>query len=61
MTAIAGFWSFGAEDAAASCERMLRSQAVYGPHGSGSWSGGDIALGRAIHRLLPEDAHDRGP
>lgn len=61
MTAIAGFWSFGAEDAAASCERMLRAQAVYAPHGSTSWIGGDIALGRALHRLLPEDAHDRGP
>ncbi len=61
MTAIAGFWSFGAEDVGASCERMLRSQAIYGPHGSASWDGGEIALGRALHRLLPEDIHDRGP
>lgn len=61
MTALAGFWSFGPEDATASCERMLRSQAVYGPHGSAVWKGGEIAVGRALHRLLPEDAHDRGP
>ena len=61
MTAIAGFWSFGAEDAAASCERMLRSQAIYGPHGSAVWKGGEIAIGRALHRTLPEDSYDRAP
>jgi asparagine synthase (glutamine-hydrolysing) len=61
MTALAGFWSFGAADAAESCQRMLRSQAIYGPQGSAAWNGGEIAIGRALHRTLPEDAYDRAP
>jgi asparagine synthase (glutamine-hydrolysing) len=61
VTAIAGFWSFGAEDTAASCERMLRSQAIYGTHGTSVWKGGEISIGRALHRSLPEDSYDRGP
>src|SRR5688500_4237913 len=60
MTALAGFWSFGAEDAAASVQRMLASQAIYGPHGTSVWKGGEIAMGRALHRTLPEDSFDRG-
>jgi asparagine synthase (glutamine-hydrolysing) len=61
MTALAGFWTFGAEDPAAALQRMLRSQALFGPHGAADWRGGDIAMGRALHRSLPEDIHDRGP
>ena len=40
---------------------MLRSQAVYGPDGSAQRPTGEIAMGRALFRTLPEDAHDRGP
>ena len=61
MTALAGFWSFGAEDASSSVQRMLASQAIYGPHGTGIWKGGEVAMGRALHRTLPEDSFDRGP
>jgi asparagine synthase (glutamine-hydrolysing) len=62
MTALAGFWDFGASGAAAPrCERMLRAQSLYGPHGNEVWKSSDVALGRALYHLLPEDRHDRGP
>lgn len=62
MTALAGYWSFGTSaDAAAACERMLKAQAIYGPHGKAAWHGPGVALGRSLFRTLPEDAHDRGP
>lgn len=40
---------------------MLRSQAAYGPHGSGASTFGGAALGRALFRVLPEDLYDRQP
>jgi asparagine synthase (glutamine-hydrolysing) len=40
---------------------MLRAQEIYGPDASTQWSGGDIALGRRLMRLVPEDAFDRQP
>ena len=62
MTAIAGLWRFdGQPDAAESCMRMLSSQHVYGPHASAHWSDGDVAFGRRLMRVLPEDALDRQP
>ena len=62
MTAIAGFWRFdGRPDAEEGMARMLRSQAIYGPHGSGCWSDGPVALGRQLYRILPEDIYDKGP
>lgn len=62
MSALAGLWSFdGARDAAEACERMLVAQALYGPHHAASWSRGDVAVGRRLYRLLPEDIHDRQP
>lgn len=39
---------------------MLRAQALYGED-SAQWHDGRIALGRRIHRHLPEDAFDRRP
>ena len=40
---------------------MLEAQRRYGPDASDRWSAGDIALGRNLARLLPEDAFDRQP
>lgn len=61
MTALAGFWSFGSRhDSGAACARMLKSQAVYGPHGAARWGDGPISMGRSLFRSLPEDRHDRG-
>lgn len=62
MTAIAGLWRFdGKPDAGDSCRRMLASQQIYGPHGTRQWDEGDVALGRNLYRLLPEDSFDRQP
>jgi asparagine synthase (glutamine-hydrolysing) len=62
MTALAGMWRLdGRPDAADSCARMLSSQQIYGPDAAGRWSGGEIAVGRQLKRMLPEDAFDRQP
>jgi asparagine synthase (glutamine-hydrolysing) len=62
MSALAGRWNFnGNPEAAASCGRMLAAQQIYGPHDGAQWDDGDIALGRRLFRLLPEDAFDRQP
>ena len=62
MTALAGLWRFdGRSDAAEGCGRMLKSQELYGPHAGDQWSNGDVALGRQLMRLLPEDVYDRQP
>lgn len=62
MTALAGVWNFtGRLGTSASTRRMLAAQRMYGPHGEALWDSGDIALGRALYELLPEDMHDRGP
>ena len=62
MTAIAGLWRFdGRQDAADGCARMLTVQELYGPDAGAQWSSGDVALGRRLMRLLPEDAFDCQP
>ena len=62
MSALAGLWRFdGRTDAAERCARMLSAQQIYGPDAGAQWSGGEIALGRRLMRLLPEDAVDRQP
>src|SRR5262245_31107597 len=62
MTAIAGLWHFDQRpDAAEGCARMLAAQELYGPHHGAKWSDSDVALGRRLMRLLPEDAFDRQP
>src|SRR5579859_2608535 len=62
MSGLAGFWRFdGRPDAAEKCARMLSAQEVYGPDAGAQWSNGDIALGRRLMRILPEDAYDRQP
>ena len=40
---------------------MLTALRPYGPHGTADWDGGAIALGRCLHRTLPEDRFDRQP
>jgi asparagine synthase (glutamine-hydrolysing) len=62
MTALAGIWNLsGRPDARASCERVLAAQRLYGPHGDAIADIGELAIGRAIFEMLPEDVHDRGP
>lgn len=56
MTAIAGYWSFDHRpDAAARCERMLKSQQIYGPQPPAVASDGAIALGQRLFAISPED------
>jgi asparagine synthetase B (glutamine-hydrolysing) len=40
---------------------MLASQKMYGLHASAQWSSGNVALGRRLMRVLPEDTFDRQP
>lgn len=61
MSAIAGLWRLDGSGAAAGCRAMLEAQRLYGPDASNHWSGGDIALGRNLARLLPEDRFDSQP
>jgi asparagine synthase (glutamine-hydrolysing) len=62
MTAIAGLWRLdGRPGASEGCERMLAALGMYGPDASAAWSDGDIAVGRRLKRVLPEDAYDRQP
>lgn len=56
MTAIAGYWSLDHRpDAAAQCERMLKSQQIYGPQPPAMASDGAIALGQRLFGTAPED------
>jgi asparagine synthase (glutamine-hydrolysing) len=56
MSAIAGYWSLDHRpDAAAQCERMLRSLQIYGPQAPAMASEGEIALGQRLFGLTAED------
>jgi asparagine synthase (glutamine-hydrolysing) len=56
MTAIAGYWSLDHRPgAAAQCERMLKSQQIYGPQPPALASDGAIALGQRLFAIAPED------
>jgi asparagine synthase (glutamine-hydrolysing) len=62
MTALAGLWRFdGRPTSTDSCARMLSAQELYGPHASARWSNGDVAIGRQLMRILPEDRFDHQP
>ncbi len=62
MTALAGLCRFdGCPDAGEACARMLAAQELYGPDAVAQWSSGDVAFGRRLMRVLPEDAFDRQP
>lgn len=60
MTALAGYVTFGAESPASACATMLDAQAIYG-HETRSRAIGQVALGRRLWPLTPEDAFDEGP
>lgn len=56
MTAIAGYWSFDHRpDSAARCERMLKSQQIYGPQAPAIACDGSIALGQRLFGITAED------
>jgi asparagine synthase (glutamine-hydrolysing) len=63
VTALSGFWARrSAVDPVRACERMLAAQAVYAPAARPVCSSaGDVAVGRRLFPLLPEDRHDRAP
>ncbi|MEA2999606.1 MAG: hypothetical protein QOK17_1439 [Sphingomonadales bacterium] len=61
LNAIAGLWRLDGAGAEAACRRMLKAQALYGPDSSDLRAEGDVAIGRQLMRLVPEDAHDRQP
>lgn len=62
MTALAGVWAMsGTMNTGQACRQMLAAQRIYGPDGDAVWDGGDVAIGRSIFEVLPEDAYDRGP
>jgi asparagine synthase (glutamine-hydrolysing) len=62
MTALAGVWRFdGRPDADDRCARMLAAQRMYGVDDVGQWSDHEIALGRRLTRILPEDKFDTQP
>ena len=62
MTALAGVWRLdGAPDAGAACRRMIAAQRIYGTEAADPWEEDDIALGRGLFQLLPEDRYDRQP
>ena len=62
MSAIAGLWSFdGNTDVSAACRKMLAALSVYGSDDSAQYSSPNLAMGRCLLRLLPEDRFDRQP
>jgi asparagine synthase (glutamine-hydrolysing) len=62
MTALAGFWRFGGGgDVGSSCARMLRGQGIYARDKPAEHGDGEMAMGRALWKLLPEDGFDRRP
>ena len=63
MSAIAGICRFDgpADGLREACGRMLAAQRIYGPHDGAQWDDNQIAMGRRLFRLLPEDVHDRQP
>jgi asparagine synthase (glutamine-hydrolysing) len=62
MTALACFWPFGSgEDPGRGCGNMLAAQSIYGPEPPQRWVDGDMALGRRLFKLLPEDRFDQKP
>ena len=62
MTAIAGYWCRGGDThPAQACRLLLAGQLAFGPDGENLASMGEVTLGSALHRTLPEDIFDRQP
>jgi asparagine synthase (glutamine-hydrolysing) len=60
MTALAGLWDFSGGNPAPVLARMLAAQSIYGRE-TASTSMEQVALGRRLWPLVPEDTFDRGP
>ena len=61
MTALGGVWTRSMRlSAPQACGRILNAQGLYGPHGSAKWAEADVALGRRLYALTPEDRFDSG-
>jgi asparagine synthase (glutamine-hydrolysing) len=62
MTAIAGIWGYNHPcDIAGDCARMLAAQGIFGRDGEGKWVGPEVAVGRRLTKILPEDVYDTQP
>lgn len=62
MSCIAGIFKFSGPVApGAACRTILQALSPYAPHGDSTAELDEVALGRALHRLLPEDQFDRQP
>lgn len=62
MTALAGLWKFGTGiDPHDACALMLDAQSAYGRSPNSILTDRDLALGRRLFPLLPEDKHDTCP
>lgn len=62
MTAVAGVWNYSeARNPNRAARAMLAAQRQYGPHDESLGALGQVAFGRALYRMLPEDAFDRQP
>ena len=62
MNAIAGLWNLGSGSAPLRrCRAMLLALREYGPQASADAGIGGLAIGRNLHRLVPEDRFDRQP
>jgi asparagine synthase (glutamine-hydrolysing) len=63
MTALGAYWALhdhGTRPRDA-VERVLRGQQVYAPQPPAFTDHGDLAIGRRLFPMVPEDIHDRGP
>ncbi|HEX8467807.1 MAG TPA: asparagine synthase-related protein [Allosphingosinicella sp.] len=62
MSAICAYYRWGnGQDPESAVRQMLVRQKAYGPDDLAASSFGDLALGRALFKLLPEDDEDRQP
>ena len=62
MSAICGLRrGSGGTPSPGACQGMLDAQAIYGPHRRDVRAIGEVAFGRALFRMLPEDRFDRQP
>jgi asparagine synthase (glutamine-hydrolysing) len=62
MSAIAGVWSFdGGAVVAEACQQMLHALGIYGADHTAQYASAELAMGRCLSRLLPEDRFDHQP
>jgi len=62
MTAICLLWRFeGVSDIRDDAGSMLSALRPYGADHQALWADGQVGMGRALYRTLPEDAYDRQP